>query len=120
MVTINKMAEKNITVYSVGCEPSVNHCRDFFMALAHITGGQYVPLGNAKMLAKVIIGGAQEEITLQRLMDEVHEEVMNEMQNKGTEEIDEDLLAFNVHEKLKARGKFRLVLLFRGGDRREL
>ncbi len=49
----NQLAEKGITLYVVGCEPAINCCKDFFMALAHITGGQYVPLGNATMLARV-------------------------------------------------------------------
>jgi len=112
VVIINQMAEKNITVYSVGCEPAINQCRDFFMALAHITGGQYVPLTNANLLSKVIIGGAQEEITLQRLMEEVHEEVMTEMQAKGgEEELDEDVLAMNVHKKLAAKGAKAKVLV---------
>ena len=28
------------------------------MALAHVTGGQYVPLKDAQSLAKIIVGGA--------------------------------------------------------------
>jgi len=119
VVVVNQMAEKNITVYSVGCEPSINECRDFFMALAHITGGQYVPLGNAKLLAKVIIGGAQEEITLQRLMEEVHQEVMTEMEQKGgVDELDEEALAMNVHMKLQARGA-KTKALFRNNEQLE-
>jgi hypothetical protein len=35
------------------------------MALAYKTGGQYTPLGGAKLLTKIIIGGAKEEISLQ-------------------------------------------------------
>ena len=103
---IHQMAEKNITVYSVGCEPSVNKCCDFYMGLAHITGGQYVPLRNAQMLAKVIIGGAQEEITLQKLMETVHTEVTNEMQATGSADIDEEVLSKRLTDKFKSSGKF--------------
>ena len=105
------MAEKNITVYSVGCNPSVNICRDFYMGLAHITGGQYVPLRNAQMLAKVIIGGAQEEITLHKLMEEVHAEVFNEMQSIGSADIDEELLSEELTDKFKSTSEGPLNLM---------
>ena len=52
-----KMAEKGITLYVVGCEPSILPYRSFFMSLAYLTGGQYVPLGNAQLLADVVVGG---------------------------------------------------------------
>ena len=48
-----KMAEKGITLYFVGCEPSVLPYKDFYTGLAFITGGQYVPLQNPEALSKV-------------------------------------------------------------------
>lgn len=45
-------------------------------------GGQYVPLTNAELLSRVIIGGAQEEISLSRLTREVEEEI-NSQKMKG-------------------------------------
>ena len=45
------------------------------MSLAYITGGQYVPMVNAKLLAKVIIGGVREEISLDRLMQDAQEDI---------------------------------------------
>ncbi len=104
MVTANQIAEKGITMYMVGCEPSINPYRDWFMAIAHITNGQYVPLANATFLAQVIIGGAQEEIALQRLLEEVNRDVVQEAQEFG-EALDEDALAEKVHSKLKSKGK---------------
>lgn len=65
------MAEQGITLYCIGCEPSLTPYRDRFMAFAHITGGQYCPLGNASALSTVIVGGAREEIALEGLMDDV-------------------------------------------------
>ena len=53
MVVTRELAEKGITLYMVGCEPSITPYKDFFMALAHLTGGQYVPLARADVLAKV-------------------------------------------------------------------
>ncbi|XP_013416697.1 uncharacterized protein LOC106178172 isoform X2 [Lingula anatina] len=102
MEITHQIAEKGITIYTVGCEPAVNQCKDFFMAVAHTTGGQYVPLRNAALLAQVIIGGAQEEVTLQRHLAEVNEEVLQEAQ--GMEELDDEEVATKVHQKLLSKG----------------
>ena len=51
-----QMARKGITLYSVGCEPSINAYKDFFMAIAFMTGGQYVPLSDAKIFAMLSLG----------------------------------------------------------------
>jgi len=53
MRTANQIAAKGIVIYMVGCEPSILTWKDWFMAVAHITGGQYVPLASAQMLASV-------------------------------------------------------------------
>ena len=68
---VDQMAVKGITLYSVGCEPAITPYKDFFCAISYKTGGQYVPLRNANLLAKVIIGGTQEEISLEKLMENV-------------------------------------------------
>ena len=47
------MVEKGIVLYCVGCEPNILRYKDFFMGLAYITGGQYVPLSKAQGLSKV-------------------------------------------------------------------
>ncbi len=47
------MAEKGITLYCAGCEPSLTPYRQFFIALCLITGGQYVPLSQANNLTNV-------------------------------------------------------------------
>ena len=72
---VDQLAKKGVTLYTVGCEPSLQPYKDFFAALAFKTGGQYVPLRNAQLLAKVIVGGAVEEISLERLMADVEAEV---------------------------------------------
>ncbi|CAF2053760.1 unnamed protein product [Rotaria magnacalcarata] len=76
---VREMAEKHITLYVVGVEPPIVPYRDFFMSLAYITGGQYVPMATSKLLAKVIIGGVREEISLDRLMQEAQEDIDREM-----------------------------------------
>lgn len=97
------MSEKGITIYSVGCEPAILPYKDFFQAIAYKTGGQYVPLRNANLLAKVIIGGTQEEISLEKLMENVQQEVQEQMAN-GI--VDEEMLSDAVHKKLVSSGSF--------------
>ncbi|XP_070579987.1 uncharacterized protein [Ptychodera flava] len=97
-----KMAEKNITLYSVACGSYAEGFKDFFMAIAHVTGGQYVALKDANLLSKVIIGGAREEMSLQQLMDEVNHEVMQEFHARGGT-VDEDAMATRVETTLKKR-----------------
>jgi len=53
MKTGRSLAEKGVTIYVVGCEPSITPYRDWFTALAHLTGGQYVPLASATTLPQV-------------------------------------------------------------------
>ena len=98
------MAEKNITLYSVVCGSYAETYKDFFMAIAHVTGGQYVSLKDANLLSKVIIGGAREEMSLQQLMDEVNHEVMQEFHARG-ETVDEDAMATRVKTTLKRKSK---------------
>lgn len=99
---VRKMAKEGITLYSVGCEPQITPYKEFFMAIAFITGGQYVPLTAAKLLADVIIGGAQEEISLEAIMAEVDKEVKAEM--TSGKHIDSSLFAAKVHTKLQSKG----------------
>lgn len=55
------------------------------MSLAYITGGQYVPMVNSKLLAKVIIGGVREEISLDRLMQDAQADIDREMEQAEAE-----------------------------------
>ena len=64
-----------------------------------MTGGQYVPLRNADLLAKVIVGSAQEEISLERLLAEAEQEVRAQQQS-GV--VDEEALARAVETSLKS------------------
>merc|ERR1712110_600524 len=71
LVVAREMAKQGIVLYTVACEPSVSRhykfCRDFMISVAELTEGQAVPLSDAKLLADVILGGAQEEIGLASL-----------------------------------------------------
>ncbi|KAJ8309002.1 hypothetical protein KUTeg_013876 [Tegillarca granosa] len=102
METIQKLAEKGITLYSVGCEPAISPYKEFFMAIAYMTGGQYVPLTGAGLLTKVIIGGAQEELSLEQWMADVDQEVQADLQ--AGREIDDEEISRRVQEKLNLKG----------------
>lgn len=104
---VDQLAKKSVTLYTVGCEPSLTPYKDFFAAIAFRTGGQYVPLRNAALLAKVIVGGAVEEISLERLMADVEAEV-REQNQRGV--MDERVLAEAVQAKLVSKGLFHLFL----------
>lgn len=99
---VEKLAKKGVTLYTVGCEPSLLPYKDFFSAIAFKTGGQYVPLRNAQLLSKVIVSGAVEEISLERLMADVELEMNNQSQ-QGVN--DEKALAEAVQAKLCSKGK---------------
>ena len=70
------------------------------MSLAYITGGQYVPMVNAKLLAKVIIGGVREEISLERLMQDAQADINREMQQAEAEGATEDEVTSRVNRLL--------------------
>ena len=101
LAVVDKMAEKGITLYVVGCEPALMPYKPFFSGLAYKTGGQYVPLRNASLLAKVIVGGALEDINLEKLMEEARSEVTLQQQ-QGV--FDESVLSKAVHSRLKLKG----------------
>lgn len=86
----------------MGCEPDLIPYKDFFAALAYTTGGQYVPLRNARLLSKVIVGGAVEEISLDKLLEDAEKEVENQRAQGITDEKD---LAEAVERKFKAEGR---------------
>ena len=50
----------------------------------------------------MIIGGAQEELSLQHLLEEISQEVQQEAQAFGV--VDEEEVSTRVHQKLKSKG----------------
>jgi hypothetical protein len=105
-----EMSEKDIAVYCVLCEPEINnyqYARDFFIAVAKITGGEYLPLTSAHLLPKVVIGGAAELISLQRLQNDVEMKAAEE-QSKALaagEKINEGDLVMKMEKLLKEEKK---------------
>ena len=75
LAVAHAMAARGIVVYALGAEPALSGfvlARDLLRALARITGGQFVPLSSAALLADVIVGSALEELELAALLDQVH------------------------------------------------
>jgi hypothetical protein len=103
------LAEMGISLYCVGCEPAITPYKDFFQGLAHITGGQYAPLSSASGLSSLIVGGAREEIAMERLQQEVEDELQAVAQ-EGTEEEQ----AQRLYDLMAKRGK-KATRLQKGG-----
>ncbi|XP_041361288.1 uncharacterized protein LOC121377378 [Gigantopelta aegis] len=102
LAVVRKLAGMMITLYVVGCEPALVPHKEFFMGLAYATGGQYVPLAGAQALTQIIIGGAKEELSLDKWMDEINEEVMEEITSE--ENYDEEEIASKIHSKMAEKG----------------
>ena len=73
------------------------------MSIAYITGGQYVPMINARLLAQVIIGSVREEISLERLMQDAQEDIDNEMKQAEVDGADEQEVATRINRLLIKR-----------------
>jgi len=104
------MKDLGIVCYPVGCEPALGgyrFARDFLVSLATISQGQAVTLSSAALLADVIIGGAVEEIALERIMESVDREIEEEQAAAaaaGGAELNDEELCLRVQSKLAARG----------------
>jgi len=69
-----KIKNKGVILYSVLCQPSLGYypyAVDFYAAIAQVTGGCAVPLGNAQHLPTLIMGSAQQEHSLRVLTDDI-------------------------------------------------
>ena len=113
-----RLAAMGVTVYCVGVEPvlssSYRFARTFFESVAEATHGQYVTLGSSKMLASVIIGGAAEELALERLMAAARKE-LEEGARSGAVCLDDEVACkAYLSEQIKAKG-LRSKQLHRNG-----
>jgi len=103
-----EMAQRDIVVYTVLCEPGVGsfaYARDFFISVAKITGGEYLPLTSAHLLPQVVIGSAVELISLERVRDELEQQAHKAHQEalaRG-EALKEDDLADRMEKLLRER-----------------
>ncbi|CAC5367256.1 unnamed protein product [Mytilus coruscus] len=107
------LAQKGVTLYIIGVEPPVVPYKDFFMGLAYLTGGQYVPLSVPRLLVNVITGGALEELSLQRFQEEVQQEIEKAyggggggggIGGGGDGPINKDQIANSVYQRLQKSG----------------
>lgn len=105
----HQLVKLGVTMYSVGCEPSILPYKDFFMALAYVTGGQYIPLSDPQSLIDAIIGGAREEISLKGFSKDVQQEIQK-VQAAGLP-INKDQIAQTVFTRLSSSGAKSTQLL---------
>ncbi|XP_045206244.2 uncharacterized protein LOC123558397 [Mercenaria mercenaria] len=103
------LARRGITLYTVGCEPAVVPYTDFYMALAYLTGGQYIPLSSPGGLTDAIIAGAKEELSLKKFAADVKTEVKKAV--SAGRVVNERQIAQSVFAKLKSEGATAKQLL---------
>jgi len=93
-----QMAEAGIALHCIGCEPSISPYKEFFMAMSHITGGMYCPLGSASALSDVVVGGVREEMGLEKLVSEVQAELVS-----ACADMDDEARTKHVWQKMKEK-----------------
>lgn len=110
---VRQMGEKGITIYTVICGNFPGQA--FYQGIAQMTGGQHVPLSKAHLLSGAIVGAAQEEIVLDRLMQEVQE--VSEAEERSTgRQLGEDELAAKLEEMFKKKGTVARQTRFSGEE----
>jgi len=108
LVIAREMAQKNITIYPIGCEPALSgfiNARAFMVGLAEITNGHAVSLASSSLLAEVILGGAAEELELQKLAQTYENDLKiarEELRGGGGGVVDESEVVGAVYRKLKS------------------
>ncbi|XP_063409728.1 uncharacterized protein LOC134692958 [Mytilus trossulus] len=95
-------AQKGVTLYVIGVEPPIVPYKDFFMALAYITGGQYVPLSVPRLLVNAITGGAQEELSLRQFQADVQREI--KLASAAGDSLNKQQIAQTVFQRLQKSG----------------
>lgn len=100
------LADKDISIYTVACEPSVTNsfkfCRDFMEGVAEIGGGMLVPLSSAKLLTDMVLASCKEGADLEKIQGEVEQEL--KQLKKANPNADQDRLAQMCSRNLAARG----------------
>jgi Mg-chelatase subunit ChlD len=103
-----RLSQIGVTVYAVGCEPvlstSYRFARTFFESIAEVTGGQYVTLSTSQMLADVIIGGAREEIALEKLMAAAKQELEDGIRQGAIDRSDDHACQRYLSEQMVRKG----------------
>merc|ERR1712228_609900 len=94
-------------IYSVACEPDLScnsdFANDFMRYIAEYTKGRFLPLSSAKLLPEVIVGSAKQQINLNRLKNNLDDEIKKIKAEHG-EDISADKLNQILIQKLKEAG----------------
>eukprot|EP01083_Nonionella_stella_P156357 506253_1 len=99
--------ELNASIYSVACEPSLScnndYANDFMQYMSEFTDGKFLPLSNASLLPKVIIGSIKQQINLDDLAFKLDEEI-KKIKAKYGNDISDDKVNQLIAEKWKEEG----------------
>ncbi|KAJ3034957.1 hypothetical protein HDV00_004498 [Rhizophlyctis rosea] len=101
---VAEMRAHGICIFSVACEPSLSSYFagvDFFDFLATATGGSLMPLTSASLLPDVIVGGAKEQMEMEKLLEQ-YERDAKEAKKFGAK-TDDEVSAY-VHKEWSKRG----------------
>lgn len=97
IVIARALAQKGVTEYTIGVEPvlstSYKYARDFFMMVASVTEGKFLPLGKADILAQVIVGTAVEGLELEQLWTQAEKDIVEDAKRNNEELTAEQLCA---------------------------
>lgn len=107
-----KMAKQGITILVVACEPGLSdwylYAKDFYTALANITGGVLFALTDVSVLSTFIIGSCLEAVDLDSLTRKLEKEIAESIrQRKPKNEIVREVL-----HKLKGLGQKVMSVTF--------
>jgi len=104
---VEKMMIKEIIIYMIAVEPTLSNSvngHSFYRCIVQKTGGRYFELGNANLLPQIIIGAAQEEITLNQVNNDFEEELKNVLNENKGKKMTEDEIITKVHTNLSTKG----------------
>lgn len=101
-----KLALKNIIIYTVGVEPALGtykNGRAFYRAISEITNGRLLSLGNAHLLSDVIVGGSNEELDIHSMQVLVEKETQS-LKNSSSSALSLSEIEDEVYSKIKNTG----------------
>ncbi|ORX37059.1 hypothetical protein BD324DRAFT_624638 [Kockovaella imperatae] len=108
LVIARTMAQNGITLFMVACEETLSgygRAVDFFTAICNMTSGVMLPLTTADLLAMTIVGSVLENMDMERLIQEIGQEVAQRVRQKGETMQSVEEVAQELHERLLLRNE---------------
>ena len=83
-----QLGQMGVVLNTIGIEPRLEPYKDFFMALSYITGGRFITLTDPSQLPMAIVGAAQEDLSLERILHLVDKKAVDCIRAIGPTEND--------------------------------